>query len=221
MSFTENGFEICRGFLDDQAIQNMIAEISDSDFCKGQHGIRHAEKKLTLVKKWVESDFLLKKAGNYLDSVPKMVRVIVFDKTPDKNWSVTWHQDKTICVSEKKDIAGWGPWTLKEAVQHVQPAVEVLERMVTLRIHLDDATEENGCLKVIPKSHQFGILDTCQQENMIQNHPHHLCLAKAGDLLVMRPLLLHSSSKGISPRHRRIVHVEYSDFPLPMGMKWI
>jgi hypothetical protein len=221
MSFAENGFEMCQGFLDEKIIESIITEINASEFCKDQHGVRNADKKIASVKKLVESGYLLEKAASYLDSMPQIVRVIIFDKTPSKNWLVTWHQDKTICVNEKKDIAGWGPWTLKEEVNHVQPGLEVLKRMVTLRIHLDDTNEENGCLKVIPGSHKLGILDQYQQEDFIQNKKHYLCLAKAGDLLVMQPLLLHSSGKGTLPQHRRIIHIEYSDFPLPQGMKWI
>lgn len=66
--------------------------------------------KLVKIKKLIESDLLLEKAKNYLSGEPEVVRVIVFDKTPDKNWLVTWHQDKTISVSDKKEIEGYAPW---------------------------------------------------------------------------------------------------------------
>ena len=121
MGIEENGFEIHSGFLGNNSINEIITEIEtlDSDFPK--HGIRNAEKKLRSVKNLVESDLLLEKARSYLTGKPEVVRVIVFDKTADKNWLVTWHQDKTISVSDKKEIDGWGPWTLKDGVHHVQP----------------------------------------------------------------------------------------------------
>lgn len=220
MSFEENGFEIHSSFLSREIIKEIIAEIEalDSDYPK--HGIRNAEKKLNSVKRLVESDLLLDKAKNYLPGTPEVVRVIVFDKTPGKNWLVTWHQDKTISVSDKKDIDGWGPWTLKDGVHHVQPDLKVLEEMVTLRIHLDDATQSNGCLKVIPKSQRLGILSKTEQDRVVAESEEYICAANSGDLLVMRPHLLHSSSKGAEPSHRRIVHIEYSSFQLPMGLAW-
>ncbi|WP_163834238.1 phytanoyl-CoA dioxygenase family protein [Spartinivicinus ruber] len=219
-SFEENGFEIHPGFLDNDSINKIIDEIEalDSDFPK--HGIRNAEKKLVSVKKLVDSNLLRNKAESYLSGKPEVVRVIVFDKTPDKNWLVTWHQDKTISVNGKKAIPGWGPWTLKDGINHVQPDLKVLEDMVTFRIHLDDASENNGCLKVIPKSHRLGILSKNEQDRVVRESEEFICLAKSGDLLIMRPLILHSSSKGTTPHHRRIVHVEYSSFKLPQGLAW-
>ena len=158
MSIEENGFEVHPNFLGNNSINEIITEIETLDSSYPKHGIRNAEKKLVTVKKLIESDLLLEKAKSYLPGIPKVVRVIVFDKTPNKNWLVTWHQDKTISVSAKEEIEGWGPWTLKDGVHHVQPELNVLENMVTFRIHLDDASERNGCLKVIPKSQKLGIL---------------------------------------------------------------
>ena len=92
--------------------------------------------------------------------------------------------------------------------------------MVTFRIHLDDVNESNSCLKVIPKSQSLGILSKNEQDRVVAESEEYICSAKAGDLLVMRPHLLHSSSKGTDPSHRRIVHIEYSSFQLPMGLAW-
>ncbi len=43
----------------------------------------------------------------------KLVRAIYFDKTSEANWSVAWHQDKTIAVKEKVNIPGFEPWSIK------------------------------------------------------------------------------------------------------------
>ena len=220
MSIEEIGFEVHSNFLGNDSVNAIITEIEALGSAYPKHGIRNAEKKLATVKDLIGSDLLLDKAKNYLAGSPEVVRVIVFDKTPDKNWLVTWHQDKTISVSGKKDIDGWGPWTLKDGIHHVQPGLNVLEEMVTFRIHLDDANESNGCLKVIPKSHSLGILSKNKQDRVVAESEEYICSAKSGDLLVMRPHLLHSSSKGTEPSHRRIVHVEYSSFQLPMGLAW-
>jgi len=220
LNIEEYGFEIYSKFLDVAAINEIIDEIESLDPGCPKHGIRNAEKKLDSVKNIVNSSLLRRKAGRFLSGNPEIVRVIVFDKTPENNWLVTWHQDKTIAVNEKADIPGWGPWTIKDGINHVQPSLEVLENMITFRIHLDDATESNGCLKVIPKSHKLGILSKDEQVRVVADSKEYICTAKAGDLLAMRPHLLHSSSKGSTPSHRRIVHIEYSGFQLPEGLAW-
>jgi ectoine hydroxylase-related dioxygenase (phytanoyl-CoA dioxygenase family) len=220
LGIKDNGFEAFSRFLDTAAINEITAEIDVLVSKHFKHGLRNAGMKLPSVKRLVHSDLLRDKAKTYLSGNPEVVRVIVFDKTPDKNWLVTWHQDKTIAVNGKKDITGWGPWTVKEGINHVQPGLEVLEDMITLRIHLDEANECNGCLKVIPKSHHLGILGKKEQDRVVGESQEYICTAKPGDLLVMRPHLLHSSSKGTEPNHRRIVHVEYSSFKLPMRLGW-
>jgi len=220
LNIEENGFEIHSSFISNDSINEVIAEIEALEPDYPKYGIRNAEKKLASIKKLVESSLLREKANSYLSGSPEVVRVIVFDKTPDKNWLVTWHQDKTISVNDKIDFSGWGPWTLKDGINHVQPSLEVLENMVTFRIHLDDANESNGCLKVIPNSHKLGVLNQATLARVVLKEKVYMCNVKSGDLLVMRPHLLHSSSKGIAPRHRRIIHVEYSDYKLPLGLTW-
>ena len=49
------------------------------------------------------------------------VRGILFDKIPDANWKVPWHQDVTIAVQSRVELDGFGPWSMKADVLHVQP----------------------------------------------------------------------------------------------------
>lgn len=92
------------------------------------------------------------------------VRGILFDKTPDANWKVAWHQDLSIAVRERREAEGFGPWSEKAGVTHVQPPATVLERMVTVRIHLDGCGPENGPVHVVPGSHLHGRLDAAGTE---------------------------------------------------------
>lgn len=54
------------------------------------------------------------------------VRGIFFNKTRSSNWKVVWHQDLTIAVRERADVNGFGPWTIKAGILHVQPPSEVM-----------------------------------------------------------------------------------------------
>jgi hypothetical protein len=85
------------------------------------------------------------------------VPATLFDKTADANWLVPWHQDLTICVKKKVDVPGYGPWTIKAGVPHVQPPVAILDRRLAVRIHLDNCSERNGALRVLPGTHRFDV----------------------------------------------------------------
>jgi ectoine hydroxylase-related dioxygenase (phytanoyl-CoA dioxygenase family) len=151
---------------------------------------------------------------------PIPVRSIYFDKSPDTNWLVPWHQDLSIALRARAEVPGYGPWSMKEGVPHVQPPVELLEQMLTVRIHLDDADESNGALRVLPGSHRMGLLSSQSIQRLRVEQSDVVCTASAGDALLMRPLLLHASGKSTSARHRRVLHIEYAAFDLPEGLDW-
>lgn len=148
------------------------------------------------------------------------VRAIFFDKTPDANWRVTWHQDLTIAVRERLDVPGFGPWSVKEGIPHVQPPAGILERMVALRFHLDDCGAENGPVRVLPGSHLSGKIDEQEYPTWRERVAEVPCLVERGGVLLMRPLLLHASSPATTPVHRRVLHIEYAGCDLPGGLDW-
>jgi ectoine hydroxylase-related dioxygenase (phytanoyl-CoA dioxygenase family) len=147
------------------------------------------------------------------------VRGILFNKQPNANWKVVWHQDCVVAVREQKDLNGWGPWSVKQGVNHVRPPAEVMERMIALRIHLDDCGALNGPLRVLPGSHRHKFLS----DEQILRWPKEqavTCIAGRGDAILMRPLLLHASSASVAPANRRVIHIEFAAEDLPDGMEW-
>lgn len=153
-----------------------------------------------------------------------LVRGLLFDKPPEQSWSLPWHQDLTIAVAEHRDPPGeFCKPTRKAGVAHVEASRAVLERMITARVHLDDVTLENGPLCVLPGSHAHGKVLAFDDVGAEHGPRPHTVLASAGDVLLMRPLLAHSSL-GAEPgthRHRRIVHLEFAAAdPLPDGYAW-
>jgi hypothetical protein len=137
------------------------------------------------------------------------VRSILFDKTPLENWPVAWHQDLTICTAAKIPCEGYGPWSMKDGIPHVQPPVELLEQMVTVRIHLDPTDADNGALRVIPGSHLHGRVSPKSIAAFTADSTH-TCECQPGDVLLMSPLILHSSKRSDSPHRRRILHFEFA-----------
>ncbi len=156
----------------------------------------------------------------YLPDRPIPVRGIYFDKRPETNWLVAWHQDLTFVLKEQTEVAGFGPWSMKEGVPHVQPPVKLLEQMLTVRLHLDDTDAGNGALRVLPGTHRLGRLNADDIQRCRETGDEVLCEAKSGDVLLMRPLLLHASSRSSSPRRRRVLHIEFAGFPLPEPLEW-
>jgi len=150
----------------------------------------------------------------------RVVRAIWFDKTPEANWKVAWHQDLTIAVAERKDVEGFTSWSVKSGIQHTHAPVEILKSILTMRIHLDATDESNGALKVIVGSHNCGRLDAKAIRNMKEQKEIVLCSVPKGGALLMRPLLVHASSAGVRPTHRRVIHLEFSANKLPSGLEW-
>jgi ectoine hydroxylase-related dioxygenase (phytanoyl-CoA dioxygenase family) len=149
-----------------------------------------------------------------------VVRAILFDKTPDANWSVPYHQDSTIAARTRLDIAGFGPWSVKDGVPHVRPPASILERMVTVRLHIDACGESNGPLAFLPGSHAHGFLGDAEIARWKTAARPVVCTVEAGDAVLMRPLVLHASPKAANPAHRRVIHLEYAIDPLPQGLVW-
>ena len=149
----------------------------------------------------------------------RAVRGILFDKTPDANWLVPWHQDLSIAVRERRYVPGFGPWSVKAGVHHVQPPGEILDQMLTVRIHLDACPAENGPLRVIPGSHR-SLLSPNELARRVNEESSVACCVEAGDALLMRPMLAHTSAPARIPAHRRVVHIEYAACELPGALEW-
>jgi len=220
LSFEDQGFELITSYLQREQLSTFNLELGTLLLPKSVGGIRNAEKKYPSVAAFINSPHALSTAKKYLDNNPKFVRAILFNKNKSSNWSVTWHQDKTVAVSKKFSECGWGPWSTKDKVLHVQPPISVLNSMVTFRVHLDSNNKENGCLSIVPGSHKKGLLGKQDILELAKKSNTHECIAPAGSALVMRPHLIHSSCKGTAPTQRRVLHIEYTSYDLPSDISW-
>lgn len=149
-----------------------------------------------------------------------LVRGLYFDKTRDSNWGIFWHQDLSIAVRQRETVDGFRPWSVKAGIPHVQPPPEILDNMLTVRLHLDDCREANGALRVIPGSHRSARLSLAESERLHQNSQPVTCEVRSGGALVMKPLLLHSSHKAVNESRRRVLHLEFAAGPLPKPLQW-
>jgi Phytanoyl-CoA dioxygenase (PhyH) len=156
-----------------------------------------------------------------LGTACRPVRAILFDKTPVTNWSLAWHQDRTIAVAERIDVDGFGPWTVKDGMLHVAPPFDLLAGMVTLRLHLDEVPATNAPLLIAPGSHRLGRISEAEVPNVVRRCGTYACLADAGDVWLYATPILHASEVACAPAHRRVLQVDYAARDLPGGLHWL
>jgi ectoine hydroxylase-related dioxygenase (phytanoyl-CoA dioxygenase family) len=150
-------------------------------------------------------------ASQFVGATPIPFRATLFEKSEQMNWLVAWHQDVALPIKERFDDPDWGPWSVKDGVQFVRATASALERVIALRLHLDDSTSTNGPLRVIPASHRGGLLSAEQISERAAVEPPLECTVPSGGVIAMRPLLIHASSKSTDNRPRRVLHIEYAD----------
>jgi hypothetical protein len=143
-------------------------------------------------------------------------RATLFDKSAQSNWLVVWHQDTALPLREQRDVPGWGPWSTKAGIVYAHAPAAALSRVVALRLHLDDSRVDNGPLRVVPGTHQRGVLTDAKIAGVVLGLTPVDCVVPAGGVVAMRPLILHASSKALSDHPRRVLHIEYAD-SLQMG----
>jgi hypothetical protein len=148
------------------------------------------------------------------------VQCTLFDKSPTKNWLVALHQDLSIPVKARVESPECSGWSEKEGRVYVQPPANVLKQLLAVRVHVDACPAKSGALRVVPRSHTHGRLDNVQADTLRSLYHEVVVPAPRGGALVMRPLLLHASSKTVIPEPRRVPHFVFGPRKLPFGLEW-
>ena len=160
-------------------------------------------------------------AASQLGPAARPVRGLLFNKTPATNWALGWHQDRTIAVRGRIETSGFTNWTVKSRMLHVEPPFDLLERMLTLRVHLDPVGEANAPLLIAPGSHRLGKIPETQIAQTVQHLGTVTCLANRGDIWLYATPILHASEAATEPASRRVLQVDYSSDQLPGGLEWL
>lgn len=205
-----------------EAIEQVLGNIDTSkeNFRKSEDlfAIRQFLKEVPEIKDLVFNDNIKRVIKEIFGEKYFAVKSIYFDKPETSNWYVAYHQDLTISVDKKIDLPNFGPWTTKQNQFAVQPPLKVLENIYTIRIHLDDTDENNGALKVVPKSHAKGIYRPENIDWTVETEE--ICKVEKGGIMIMKPLTLHGSNRTTNGRKRRVIHIEFSDMQLPEVLQW-
>ena len=214
------GYSIVEGVFDHDEVLRFIELFQCLDNKPDLRGGRRNLLQIAEIRELARSEKLVKLVHPVLGEGAFPVRGIFFDKHEGANWKVPWHQDVTIAVRQKIDEKGYGPWSIKEGIQHVQPPSHILEGMVSVRLHLDDCLSSNGALRVIEGSHRLGKLDQTLVSNFVENRLIRTCEVNKGGVLLMSPLTIHASSIAEKPHHRRVIHLDYANVQLGGTLEW-
>ena len=221
----DNGFSVMENIYSDEEIQNILTIIDQTDssnetFRKTNDlfAIRQFLREIPTVIDLIFTENLKSVMKEIIGGDFFVVKSIYFDKPETSNWYVPYHQDLTISVDKKMEIKNFELWTTKQNQFAVQPPIEFLENITTIRIHLDDTDENNGALRVVPKSHLKKIYrpETIDWNKEIET----ICRVKKGGIMLMKPLTLHSSKRTTNNKKRRVIHIEFSNRELPNELKW-
>lgn len=206
------GFSIEAKVFSNRECDSLLNSLACASGQRSRAGIRHLMRN-QVIYRFAYDLRLIALAGRYLGGNAVPFRATLFDKSPQTNWLIPWHQDTALPLANTFDAEGWGPWSIKAGVNYAHAPGWALERVIALRVHLDAATATNGPLKVIPNSHTDGVLsdDTLfQRVNQLGNGVVE-CLTPCGGVVAMRPLTIHSSSRVLTANTRRVLHIEYAD----------
>ncbi|MEM9499155.1 MAG: phytanoyl-CoA dioxygenase family protein [Pseudomonadota bacterium] len=150
----------------------------------------------------------------------KPVRTVLFSKSEATNWAVPWHQDRVITVADRCDVVGYSNWSRKGGTWHCEPPMSVLDNMLFVRVHLDDADAENGAMEIALSSHKCGRVAAEEAEALATQHETELCIAGRGDVQVLKMGMLHRSRPSSSRRPRRAVRVDFTADHLAAPLQW-
>lgn len=205
----QEGFAIVPAVVAHDRIRLLLEHLSPALAPRTRAGVRHVLQNPS-VESLAHDPHLLEIARISLGPEAFPFRATLFDKSPTANWLVAWHQDKVLPLQERKEAEGWGPWSVKDGVTYAQAPARVLARVLALRIHLDDSTEKNGPLRVLPGSHNRGVLTDDEVQRLTTEISPVDCLVSCGGVIAMKPLIVHSSSKLQVEANRRVLHIEYA-----------
>jgi ectoine hydroxylase-related dioxygenase (phytanoyl-CoA dioxygenase family) len=217
LQLDRDGGQIVEGALSPTQVQSMLDTLAPLD--DGRAGSRLTC--LTPLQSWLGAEEIVGQiAAHWLGASAKPVRAILFDKNPGSNWALGWHQDRTIAVSQRANVGGFINWNRKDGIDHVEPPFELIERMITVRIHLDRVSDDNAPLLISPGTHRLGKIAESQLDETAARYGCHPCLAEPGDVWVYRTAILHASKRALAPSRRRVLQVDYSVDELPAPLRW-
>jgi ectoine hydroxylase-related dioxygenase (phytanoyl-CoA dioxygenase family) len=226
MELNSNGYAVVPNLYSEEEITRILnclekAEVSNAALIETEdlYAIRKLFVHVPELVPFVFTDKLMQMVGSYYESNSFLTKSIYFDKPDQSNWFVPFHQDLSISVTQKAERENYTNWTFKKGLHGVQPPLSILEDTLTVRIHLDNTSKENGALRLIPKTHQKGVIRIDAQTKIAEAEK--TCEVNRGGVMLMKPLTLHASNRTTNGERRRVIHLEFNQHQLSPPLKWL
>lgn len=223
-SMLQDGFSIVPQFFTTEYIDELIAQLESHNVFDYDKPASDTSANLIhvvpAVKSLAHATQIMTIVEQVLGATSFPITAFILDKTEDNNWGLDWHQDLKISVKRKIETSGYSNWTEESGIPHVIPPLSVLEKRMSVRIHLDNCFIENGAMLVAPKSHKMGMLsDTSEIEKITSGETRYCEIEKAG-VMFFTPLLLHKSPYATTNKKRRVLQIDYAGTKLMNGLEW-
>ncbi len=210
LGFAKNGYWIEPIVFTQSECDSLLRKLSELRSSKRVGGRRNLMQ-CSAVQEFANDSRLLDLALSLTGKNMLAYKATLFEKTEQANWLVAFHQDTALPVEQIPTGEGWGSASVKQGLTFAHAPTKVLERILALRIHLDDSTSSNGPLRVIPGSHQMRWLTDVEFQAAQDASEPLECTTPCGGVIAMRPLILHASSKSDTEKSRRVLHIEYAE----------
>jgi hypothetical protein len=204
-----DGFAIIPDVFTDAEMAALWRKLELLQLVRSRAGARHLLKHVEIASLACDPR-LIRIASDILGAAAQPFGATLFDKSPQANWLVSWHQDTALPRRERTNASGWGSWSEKDGLLYGHAPAACLEQVCALRVHLDDSTADNGPLRVIPGSHRHGVLTDAEVNTLTSTAEQITCLVNRGGVIAMRPLIIHASSKVLTDASRRVIHIQYT-----------
>lgn len=205
----EHGFAVLPAVFPPDVVDRALEQVVQLSPRRSRAGARHLLG-LDPVSKLARCPQLIELVAAVLGPACFPFRATLFEKTAKANWLVVWHQDTALPLRDQRERHGWGPWSVKDGITYAHAPAATLSQVLALRIHFDDSTSENGPLRVLPGTHNQGVLSDAQIHELTTHISPIDCVVAKGGVIAMRPLVVHASSKLQIDMPRRVLHIEYA-----------
>ena len=205
----QSGYGVIPGILNESETRSLLEALAGAGLPRSRAGIRHLMCNHE-VSRIAHAENVLTPVRAILGERAFPFRATLFDKSPASNWLVMWHQDTALPLLDKKESEGWGPWSVKDGVTYAHAPAKALENVLAVRLHLDDSNLQNGPLRILPGTHNAGVLTDEEIHKLSDEVQAVECPIPLGGGILMRPLVVHASSKSTSDEPRRVIHIEYA-----------
>ena len=206
----EQGYGLIPNVFGKDEVLDLLVDLRSENLPRTRAGVRHAMRSAKVTR--IALDGRMQEIARAILGTGAIgFRATLFEKLPDSNWLVAWHQDTALPLRERRNVPGWGPWSVKDGVNYAHAPAQALERILALRVHLDSSVEDNGPLRVLPGTHVQGVLTDDEIHSIAERTAGVDCLMPLGGVIAMRPLTIHASSKSRTENPRRVLHIEYAE----------